>query len=93
MKVYGLDETEREQYMQEVYRDVSDAFAYYLDNENGGRPIVLAGFSQGADMCYRLLEEYFGDKKLEERLVAVYAIGWPCSREIGYVSTGSISLI
>lgn len=82
LKVYGLDADEREQYMQEAYRDISDAFSYYLDNENDGRPIVLAGFSQGADMCYRLLEEYFGDKELEERLVAVYAIGWPCSREM-----------
>lgn len=24
--------------------------------------VLLAGFSQGADMCYRLLEEYFGDE-------------------------------
>ena len=55
LKVYGLDADEREQYMQEAYRDISDAFSYYLDNENDGRPIVLAGFSQGADMCYRLL--------------------------------------
>ena len=33
-------------------------------------------------MCYRLLEEYFGDKGLYEQLVAVYAIGWPCAREL-----------
>ena len=39
-------------------------------------------FSQGADMCYRLMEEYFGDADLSDQLVAVYAIGWPCTREM-----------
>ena len=33
-------------------------------------------------MCYRLLEEYFGDEELSSRLVAVYAIGWPCTEEM-----------
>ena len=82
MKVYDLDSDEREQYMQIAYEDISSAFNYYLENENNGRPIVLAGFSQGADMCYRLLEEYFGDEELYDRLVAVYAIGWPCTKEL-----------
>ena len=45
-----------------AYKDVSDAFAYYLENENDGRPIILAGFSQGADMVYRLMEEYFHEE-------------------------------
>ncbi len=82
MKVYGLDRNEWEPYMQIAYEDISAAFAYYLEHENDGRPIVLAGFSQGADMCYRLLEEYFDDEKLCDQLVAVYAIGWPCTKEL-----------
>lgn len=82
MKVYSLDKSEQEQYFEIAYRDVSDAFSWYLEHENEGRPIVLAGFSQGADMCYRLLEEYFEDDRLYDRLVAVYAIGWPCTEEL-----------
>ena len=82
MKVYSLEENKRERYMEKAYKDVSAAFSYYLENENDGRPIVLAGFSQGADMCYRLLAEYFGDEELYDRLVAVYAIGWPCTEEL-----------
>ena len=82
MKIYSIDSDEREQYLQIAYKDISSAFSYYLENENNGRPIVLAGFSQGADMCYRLLEEYFGDEKLYDRLIAVYAIGWPCDKEL-----------
>ena len=82
MKVYGLDRSEWEQYMEIAYSDISAAFSWYLENENDNRPIILAGFSQGADMCYRLLEEYFGDEELYDRLVAVYAIGWPCTQEM-----------
>ena len=82
MKVYGLSREEWEPYMEIAYSDVSAAFAWYLKHENQGRPIVLAGFSQGADMCYRLLEEYFGDETLYDQLVAVYAIGWPCTQEL-----------
>jgi len=82
MKVYALEEAEREPYLSLAYEDVSAAFSWYLEHENQGRPIILAGFSQGADMCYRLLEEYFADPALQERLVAVYAIGWPCTEEM-----------
>ena len=82
MKVYDLDEKGREPYLESAYKDVSAAFSYYLNNENKGRPIILAGFSQGADMCYRLLEEYFDDEKLYEQLVAVYAPGWACTDEL-----------
>ncbi len=77
MKIYAMPPGEREPYLQFAYGDVADAFEYYLENENDGRPIVLAGFSQGADMCYRLLEDYFGDKAMQDKLIAVYAIGWP----------------
>lgn len=82
MKVYSLDPQAREPWLALAYEDVSAAFAHYLESENQGRPIVLAGFSQGADMCYRLLQEYFGDEALYSRLVAVYAIGWPCTEEM-----------
>ncbi len=82
MKIYSLSPEEREPYLLYAYDDIYDSFGYYLENENQGRPIVLAGFSQGADMCYRLLEDYFGDEDLQDRLVAVYAIGWPCTKEM-----------
>ncbi|MBQ6595375.1 MAG: DUF3089 domain-containing protein [Clostridia bacterium] len=82
MKAYSLGKEEREVYLESAYKDISNAFSWYLEHENGGRPIVLAGFSQGADMCYRLLAEYFGDEELDSRLVAVYAIGWPCTEEL-----------
>lgn len=82
MKIYSLDPDEREPWLALAYTDVSAAFSWYLTHENNGRPIILAGFSQGADLCYRLLEEYFDDETLYDRLIAVYAIGWPCTQEL-----------
>ena len=78
MKAYAMEAEGRERCLSRAYEDVSEAFRYYLERENRGRPIVLAGFSQGADMCLRLLAEHFGDEGLRKRLVAAYAIGWPC---------------
>jgi len=80
-KAYELTGEAREPYMQIAYEDVSEAFRYYLEHENRGRPIVLFGFSQGGDHVYRLLKEYFGDEKLYSQLVAAYSIGWGCTFE------------
>jgi hypothetical protein len=82
MNGYELDLTERERRLAIAYKDVSDAFAYYLKNENNGRPIILAGFSQGADMVYRLMEEYFGSEEMQQKLVAAYPIGWACTEDM-----------
>ena len=85
INAYTLGEEDFEKAMKNAYLDVSAAFRYYLDNENGGRPMVLAGFSQGAEMCIELLKEYFGStaegRKLKGQLVAVYAIGWRITDE------------
>ena len=82
MNGYEQDLTERERRLAIAYKDVSDAFAYYLENENNGRPIILAGFSQGSDMVYRLMEEYFGSEEMQQKLVAAYAIGWACTEDM-----------
>ena len=46
-----------------AYSDVKSAFQYYLKNENNGRPIVIAGHSQGALHAIRLLQEFFGTRQ------------------------------
>lgn len=81
LNVYKLPVSEREDYLETAYKEVSDAFSYYLKNYNDNRPIILAGFSQGADMCIRLLKNEFDDKKAASLLVACYAIGWSVSEE------------
>jgi hypothetical protein len=58
-----------------AYSDVKRAFDYYLANENKGRPIIIAGHSQGTVHATRLLKEYFDGKELGKQLVAAYIIG------------------
>lgn len=80
-RVYTLPEEEAESLKLSAYADVRDAFTYYMQNLNGGRPLVLAGFSEGAEMAVRLMKEYFGDDSLQKQLVACYAIGWGLTEE------------
>ena len=87
MNAYKLPEAEREKALEVAYGDVSAAFRWYLENENHGRGLILAGFSQGSQMCLELLKEYYGGegaeaRALRENLIAVYAIGWSVTEEM-----------
>lgn len=53
--------------------DVRRALQYYLEHQNGGRPFILAGFSQGAHIMVELLKEM--DDNTFQRMIAAYAIG------------------
>ena len=53
--------------------DVRRAFLYYLKHQNGGRPFVLAGFSQGAHIMIELLKEM--DDDTYQHMIAAYAFG------------------
>lgn len=81
LALYALSPEDREPYLEAAYQDVRDAFLYYLDHYNKGQPIILAGFSQGADMCIRLMKDCFAQEELQEQLVACYAIGWSLTQE------------
>ena len=86
MNAYKLPEAEREKALEVAYADVAAAFRWYLDNENDGRGLILAGFSQGSQMCLELLKKFYGGdsaeaRALRENLIAVYAIGWSVTEE------------
>ena len=81
LSVYELPAEEREPYLALAYEDVRAAFDYYLEHYNEGRPIIVAGFSQGADMCLRLLKDRFADEEVNRLLVACYTIGWSITEE------------
>ena len=53
--------------------DVRRAFRHYLEHQNGGRPFILAGYSQGARLMLELLREM--DDATFSRMIAAYAIG------------------
>ena len=86
INAYRLPEADRAEAKAVAYGDVSAAFRWYLNHENGGRPLILAGFSQGGEMCLELLKEYFGDTEegsaLRDRLISVYSLGWTVTEEM-----------
>ena len=76
---YALDNSE--EYLSYAYEDVKAAFQYYLDYYNEGRPFIIAGFSQGADMAIRLVKDYMKDESLQKLLISCYAIGWRLTKD------------
>ena len=69
------NKTDKDASLDLAYQDVKKAFEYYLKNFNQGRPIVIAGHSQGTLHATRLLKEFFDEKPLQKQLVAAYIIG------------------
>ncbi len=70
--------TERAQEAFNVaYADIKAAFEYYLKHYNNGRPIIIAGHSQGSKHAQRLLQEFFDGKPLHKQLVEAYIVGFP----------------
>ena len=54
--------------------DVRKAVRQYVSSMNGGRPFILAGFSQGGEAVVELLKEM--PDSLRPRMVAAYVLGW-----------------
>lgn len=64
-----------------AYSDIRRAFIYYMAHYNKGRPIIIAGHSQGGLMAYRLLKEFFDTTVLRQKLVAAYPIGTEINKD------------
>jgi DUF3089 family protein len=58
-----------------AYDDVLDAWNYYLKNDNGGRPVVIIGHSQGSFILIRLIAEEIDGKPVQSRLVSAILLG------------------
>ena len=79
--VYSLEKEEQEIYLSFAYQDVKNAFIYYAEHTDPTRPLILAGFSQGADLIIRLIKDLFDDPAYQRRLVGAYAVGWKLTEE------------
>lgn len=77
IKAFFINDMEAEKYFDTAYQDVKNAFMYYLQHLNNGRPIIIAAHSQGTKHAARLLKEFFDDKPLKNKLVCAYIIGLP----------------
>ena len=76
----SLDTALIEKRFKLAYKDVADAFRYYWNNYNQGRPFILAGHSQGAKAVIELLKHEI-TPEIYQHLVASYAIGYTITQE------------
>ncbi|MBA3069825.1 MAG: DUF3089 domain-containing protein [Hyphomonas sp.] len=58
------------------WADVVDSWEYYLEHNNKGRPVLLIGHSQGADMVLQLLKAEIIGKPVQAQIVGAHAIGF-----------------
>ena len=75
------DKPEGSKAIDAAYADVREAFRFFLATVPKDKPIVLAGHSQGSLHILRLLRDEVAGKPVQNRIAAVYAIGWPISVE------------
>ena len=60
--------------------DVNDAFQYYMEHYNHGRPFFLMGHSQGSQMLIELLKHGMTEEQ-RRQMVAAYCIGYHVTAE------------
>jgi fermentation-respiration switch protein FrsA (DUF1100 family) len=71
-----LDKASHRRFFDVAYSDVAAAFHAYLTHFDRGKPIVVVGHSQGAQMAAQLVHDTFDQSaKLRPRLLAVMPIG------------------
>ena len=79
MGSFLTEKPEGEQAIKAAYRDVREAFSFFIGSLDEDTPIVLAGHSQGALHLIHLLKDEINGSPIADRLVAAYAVGWPIS--------------
>ena len=75
----SLPEEEYKKISAEVAQEAYEAFTYYYDNFNGGRPFILAGFSQGALLVKEILKLMTPAQR--EKMAVAYVLGYGINEE------------
>lgn len=76
------DQTIFGEFIDKTCTDIQNAFTYYMENLNGGRPFILAGHSQGALLGGMLLSTTFRQHpEYLDQMVAAYIIGFGITPE------------
>jgi len=66
-----------------AYRDIEQAFAHFLSEREGDRPIILVGYGQGGLHVLGLLQYHFAkNDELRRHLAAAYVIGYPTPKAL-----------
>lgn len=60
-----------------AYRDVKDAFLYFIENYSKDTPFMIVSHSQGTTHAARLVNELVSGKPIQKQLVVAYLVGLP----------------
>ncbi len=58
-----------------VYKDVLDAWNYYLEHDNQGRGVVLIGHSQGSGVLTQLIKSEIDGKPVQAKMISALLMG------------------
>ncbi|MEZ5742957.1 MAG: DUF3089 domain-containing protein [Sphingomonadaceae bacterium] len=73
------EKPEADQALDLAYKDVAQAFDFFIETVARDKPIVLAGHSQGSFHLRRLIAEKIAGTPLQDRVAVAYLAGWPIS--------------
>lgn len=71
------------------YRDVVDAWNYYLENHNDGRGVILIGHSQGAGVLSRLIINEIEGKDVQSQIISAMLLGATAQVPDGDITGGT----
>lgn len=77
IKAFFISDSLSKPFFDTAYEDVENAFNYYLQHYNNGRPFIIASHSQGTLHAARLIKEHIDNTPLMKQMVAAYIIGLP----------------
>lgn len=78
---YSKNKKDATEALKLAYADVRQAFQYFLDHYNQGRPFLIAAHSQGTVHGKQLLQEFVDGKPLQDKLVVAYLAGYPVTTD------------
>ena len=88
LSLFGGSEDALQEPLNIAYEDIRQAFRYYIENLNQGRPFIIAGHSQGSNHAQRLLIEEVAGKPCADRFIAAWIPGLALPRSMLDSSAG-----
>ena len=77
LKAFYINDSLSKPFFDTAYEDVKNAFEFYLQHYNNGRPFIIASHSQGTLHAGRLIKDVLEHTPLMNKMIAAYIIGLP----------------
>jgi hypothetical protein len=77
IKAFYIEDKISESFFDLAYKDIKNAFEYFIAHYNQNYPFIIAAHSQGTKHAGKLIKEMIENTDLKDRLVCAYIIGMP----------------